>query len=355
MTKANRAADVIIIGLGAMGSAAAHHLAARGCSVIGFDQFAPPHSLGSSHGRSRIFRQSYWEDSRYVPMLLRAYELWRKLELDSGESLLHITGGLGIGHEGSPLVSRSAESARLFQLPHQVLDASEIKRRYPVFFVEPDTVALLEENAGYLDPERCVAAHLREAARLGARLNIDSPVQQWTAGPGGVTVRTAEGLYSAGQLVITAGPWAQQVLAPLDLPMRVTRQVAGWFEPVASMDFFRRDRLPVYLFESAPGQRIVYGFPLTGTPEEGVKVAIHGSDELCMADTVNREVRPADVELLRCRLEQTVPLLNGRLLHAETCLYTMTPDEHFILDAHPEMTRSMWRQAFRVTASNSPR
>jgi len=270
-------------------------------------------------------------------LLLRASELWRKLEHDAGESLLQITGGLAIGHQGSALVAGSAESARLFHLPHQILDAAEIKRRYPMFFVESDTIALLEENAGYLDPERCVAAHLREAARMGAELYINSPVEEWTASHrGGGTVRTAAGLYSGDQLVITAGPWAPRVLAQLNLPMRVTRQVACWFEPGASLDYFRRDRLPVYLFEAEPGQRIVYGFPLTGPPDEGVKVAIHGSDEFCTADTVDREVRPADVELLRRRLEQAVPLLNGRLLHAETCVYTVTPDEHFILDVHPE-------------------
>jgi sarcosine oxidase len=196
----------------------------------------------------------------------------------------------------------------------------------------------LEQNAGYLNPEKCLEAHLREAARHGARLHYNEPVFEWTANEkkGGVTVRTANGVFSTERLVITAGPWAPKILSALAMPLRVTRQVLYWFEPSESIENFKEGRLPVYLFERASGERIVYGFPLTGPAEEGVKVAIHGSDEVCTADTVRREISRSDEQGIRQQLAHTVPSLAGRLLRAETCLYTMTPDENFIIDAHPQ-------------------
>jgi sarcosine oxidase len=284
-----------------------------------------------------MIRQAYWEDPRYVPLLLRSYELWEKLEQDSGESLLHITGGLVIGRKGGQFVERSVESARQFDLPHKLLGAEELKKRFPVMTVKPDTIALLEDNAGYLVPEKCVEVYLREAACNGARLHTNEAVLDWKAEErgDGVTVRTTNGTYSAERLVITAGPWTPQILADLTMPLRVTRQVLYWFEPSASIDLFRKDRLPVYMFKAEAGKWIVYGFPLTGAASEGVKVALHGSHEVCAPETVCREIRPSDEQLIREHVAGTVPLLAGRLLRAETCLYTMTPDENFIIDTHP--------------------
>jgi sarcosine oxidase len=333
----SRSYDVIVLGLGAVGSATAMHLAERGLTVRGFDQYAPPHTLGSSHGRSRIYRQAYFEDARYVPMLLRAFELWRKLERDSQQLLLHTTGALVLGLPGGELVARSAESARQFDLPHQMLDAAELRRRYPVFEVADRSPALLEQNAGYLVPEDCIEQQLRQAQKHGAQLHLNESVIAWDAEPGdaGVTVRTAHGSYSAERLVITAGPWAPQMLADLNLPLRVTRQVLCWFAPEGGVEDFRPDRCPVFLIEAHAGQPLLYGFPLTGSDSEGVKVALHGVEEICTPETVDRKIHPEDEAMIRERLATTVPRLAGRLLHAETCLYTMTPDEHFIIDTHP--------------------
>ncbi len=334
----NPSDDVIVLGLGAVGSATAMHLAERGLRVRGFDQYAPPHTLGSSHGRSRIFRQAYFEDSRYVPMLLRAYELWRKLERDGEQSLLHTTGALVLGLPGGDLVARSAESARQFDLPHQVLDTAELRRRYPIFEVPDRAQALLEHNAGYLVPEDCIAQQLRQAQRNHAQLHLNEAVLAWSAEPGnsGVTVRTTNGTYSAERLIITAGPWAPQILAELNLPLRVTRQVLCWFAPEGGMDDFRPDRCPIYIFEAEAGEPALYGFPLTGPDAEGIKVALHGSSEVCTPETVERDIRPDDESIIRERLATTIPRLAGRMLHADTCLYTMTPDEHFIIDSHPQ-------------------
>jgi sarcosine oxidase len=330
-----RVTDVIVIGLGAMGSAATESLARNGHSVAAFDRFTPPHSHGSSHGLSRIFRQAYWEDPRYVYLLLRARELWHQLEQDSGTQLLHTIGGLMIGPKDGQLVSRSAESARQFGLPHEIFSAQELKRRWPVFHVEPDSIALLEHTAGYLSPEKCVEQQLVQAARWHAQLHYDEPVLEWSAASGGVTVRTDRGTYMAEHLVITPGPWAPQLLAEMGLPLRVTRQVLYWFEPKENIDLFREDRLPIYMFEAVNEALLVYGFPLTGPVSEGVKVAVHGSNQLCTPETICREILPEDERYIRERLAETLPSLAGRLLRAETCLYTMTPDENFIIGTHP--------------------
>lgn len=318
-----------------MGSAAAAYLAQRGCSVKAFDRFTPPHAQGSSHGHSRIYRHAYWEGSGYVPLLLRARELWAKLSLEGGVSLMHRTGALMIAPENGQVVRRSAESARQFGLKHEIVTADEIRRRWPVFKVSAGTLALFEEDAGYLDPEVCVFEQLKQAARAGADLHFDEPVLDWMAGDDSVQVRTARRTYRAGQLVITAGPWAPQVLADAGLAMRVTRQIVFWFEPKDCLDLYRPDRLPVYLFESGDGERLIYGFPLTGVDAEGVKVAVHGSDEYCTPESVCRELCAEDERAIRERLAETLPSLAGRLVQAETCLYTMTPDEHFIIGRHP--------------------
>jgi len=330
--------NVIVIGLGAMGSAAAQHLAERGCIVRGFDQFAPPHSHGSSHGLTRIFRQAYFEDHRYVPLLLRAFELWQKLERDARERLLHLPGALVMGPLSGRLVERSASSARKFGLPHEILNAAELKRRYPVFEIRPDTHGSLEHHGGYRRLERGIERQLRQPGRSGAQLHTNEPIVGWNAAQDGsrVAVRTARGTYSADRLVITAGPWAPQVLASLGLPMRTTRQVLFWFSPKEKIEYFREDRLPVYLIEAEENNLLLYGFPVTGPDAEGVKVALHGSEEVCTPETICREILPSDERSIRDRLSNTLPGLAGSLLHAETCLYTMTPDENFLLGAHPQ-------------------
>jgi sarcosine oxidase len=330
---------IIVIGLGAMGSSTALHLAARGHRVFGFDQFTPPHSYGSSHGQTRIIRQSYWEDSRYIPLLLRAYELWRRLEIDTGQSLLHIIGGLMIGRAGGDLVFRSTASAERFGLPHEVLSASQIRRLYPAFRIEDDWVALWERDAGYVHPEACVALQLQQSALAGAELHFNEPVTEWNASPGGVLVRTARQTYAADHLVITAGPWAPKILRELNLPLSVTRQVVFRFEPIGGIELFRPERMPIYIREMEKGAPLLYGFPLTGPDSEGVKVGLHGSNEFCTPDTVDREIGSEDERVIRERLAEALPLLAGRMLHAETCLYTMTPDEHFVIDKHPEFSQ----------------
>ncbi len=322
--------DVVVIGLGGMGSAAAAHLAARGQRVLGLERFRPAHDQGSSHGGSRIIRQSYFENPAYVPLLLRAYELWRQLDPD----LMTLNGGLYFGRPDSPTVAGSLRSSRQWDLPHEVLDAGEIRRRFPTFTPADDEVGLYEEAAGFVRPERTVAAHLDLAARHGAELRFEEPVQEWSAtADGGVRVTTAAGTYTAGALVICPGAWAPEQLADLELPLTVERQVMHWFQPSGGVGPYVPDRQPIWIHGADDVQ--LYGFPAIDGPDGGVKVAFFRRGVVCTPETIDRVVHPDEVEFMADRLRELVPTLPARPLAAVTCMYTTTPDHHFVIAPHP--------------------
>ena len=250
--------DVIIIGLGGMGSATAYQLAGRGKKVLGIERYTPPHEWGSSHGLSRIIRQAYFEDPAYVPLLLRSYELWEQLERDSGEDILTVTGGLMIGQSDSDLVEGSRKSADEHDLPYEMLDAPEIRHRFPVFEPASDTVALYEERAGFVRPETSISAHLELAAHRGADLCFGESVRSWSTDSSGegVVVETGTGTYEAERLVISAGPWASELLPELKLPLEVTRQVLFWFEP-EDITSFRPESFPVFIWGTGRRQHVL--------------------------------------------------------------------------------------------------
>jgi sarcosine oxidase len=323
--------DILIAGLGAMGSAAAFHLSRRGLRVCGFDRFWPPHTMGSSHGQSRIIREAYFEDPVYVPMVRRAYELWRELERECETPLLMQTGGLMIGRPDSELVAGARASAQQYGLEHELLGAAEIARRFPAFRPDPHMVAVYEPRAGILFPEACVGAHLSRARACGAQLHGDEPVLSWQAGPDSVSVRTARGVYSADRLIITAGAWAGQLLADLEPPLTVERQVAFWFDPKSSQEHFQPDQCPVHLWQ-LDDDRFAYGFPDLGS---GVKVAFHHQGITGSPDGLTRDVSPDESEAIRPFLRRHLPDADGALRSAAACLYTNTPDEHFWIDRHP--------------------
>ncbi len=331
-----RSFDVIVLGLGGMGSAVAAQLAARGQRVLGLDQFQPPHTLGSSHGRSRVIRQAYFEDPAYVPLLLRSYELWRQLERDSGQSLLTITGGLMLGAPDSRVVAGSLRSAQDHGLPHELLDGAALHRRFPQFQLEPDTVALYEPNAGVLRPEAAVTAQLELAARRGAVLLFGEMVTAWRAEAGRVSVKTDRAEYEAAQLVVCAGPWAEFVLRDLKLPFQVERQVQLWFDPTGGMAPFAPEHFPVWIWETRDGAH-PYGIPALDGHENGIKVAIHhgGSDRFCTMKSANRTVTPGEIAAAQAIVARRLPAARGCCLSAVACFYTNLPDGHFLLDWHP--------------------
>jgi sarcosine oxidase len=333
--------DVVVVGLGAMGSAAAYQLARRGQRVLGLERYTAAHDKGSSHGRSRIIRQAYMENPAYVPLLLRAYDLWAELERESGQRLLTLTGGLMIGSPDSAVVAGSIRSAREHGLPHEILDAAEINKRFPPFLPRPDVVALYEQRSGVLDPEASVRAFLDGAARRGATLHFEEPVLKWEAAASGdrVRVTTARGEYEAGRLVLAPGAWAPELLADLALPLTVERQVLYWFEPRGGVAPFLPDRFPIYIWEVRPDVDF-YGFPAQDGPPGGVKVAFYragGATSICTPETIDRAVHPEEIERMRACLAEHIPSLDGELRAALTCMYTNTPDQHFALGLHPSM------------------
>jgi sarcosine oxidase len=329
--------DVIILGLGAMGSSAALHLAQRHKKILGIDQFTAPHDKGSSHGGSRMIRQAYWESPAYIPLVLRAYELWEKLEQDAGVRLLNITGGLILGSADGPLVARGIAAADKYAIRYSVLGNADIPKRFPAITPLQGDVAVLEERAGYLFPEECIRAQAGMAERNGAELHFEEEVLGWTSHRDRVEVTTARGTYETEHLVIAAGPWALNALYGM-FPLCVTRQVMHWIQPIGGIESFLPGVFPVFLCESIEDGRPTYGFPAIDGPSGGVKAAIHGSDEECTPETVDRNVRISDGAKLIAKLSPRFPSLAGRLVNAQTCMYTMTPDEHFIIGTHPQFS-----------------
>ncbi len=327
--------DVIIAGLGAMGSQALVECARRGLRAVGFDQLNPPHDLGSSHGRSRIIREAYFEDPIYVPLVQRAYERWAELEGETGASLFRRTGGLCYGPSTGELVSGARRSAALHRLEHENLTAAEIRARFPRFTIQDDWVGVLEPRAGMLAPEAAIAATLRSAKRLGAEVRAHEKVTNWRQEGAGVVVETERGTYHAGHLIISAGMWISALVPDLARPLRVQRNVLYWFSPASDAAQFAPEQFPVFLGEIEPGL-IWYGFPDTG---DGFKVAMHHAGPVTTPETVDRDVHAAETESMRSLLQRFLPAANGRLRETQVCTYTKTPDEHFIIDWHPAADR----------------
>ncbi len=302
--------DVAVIGLGVMGSAAAWRLARRGLKVVGLEQFAPAHDRGSSHGKSRVIRQAYFEHPDYVPLVLRAYELWRELEKETGRELLLKTGGLMIGPPESPIVRGSLESARVHSIPHRLLAAEDLRRRFPFMRFGERDVAVEEFEAGVLFPEEAVLAFQERARALGAELRFG--------------VKAAIGDPAAPKVVVTAGPWAGE-FAPA-LPLRVERLVMFWFDPVSD-----GGRIPLFIWDYE-------GRPFYAVPDvrgHGVKTGFYHTGVFASPDGVRREVREDEVAEIRSVLARAIPALDGKLRATAVCLYTNTPDAHFAIGALP--------------------
>ena len=323
--------DVIVLGVGGMGSAAAYHLARRGKRVLGLERFDIPHAMGSSHGISRIIRLAYYEHPSYVPLLRRAYELWRELEQGFGEQLLHITGSIDGGPPDSRCFRGSLESCELHDLPNEVLDGAAINRRFPGYRLPAETMAVLQPDGGFLLSERCIVAHVVAAQAHGAEIRARERVLEWEPRGDGVLVTTNRGTYEAERLVVAAGAWAETLLPELR-PLAVPeRQVLAWLQP-SRPDLFMPDRFPVFNLEVAEGR--YYGLPIVSVP--GFKFGrYHHLAEHTPAESVDRECHPRDEAILREFAEKYFPDGAGPTMALRACMFTNTPDEHFILDLHP--------------------
>lgn len=323
--------DVAVIGLGVMGSAALQALAARRRRVLGIECFSPGHDRGSSHGITRLIRLGYFEHPSYVPLLRRAYELWRALEQASGRKLLHVTGIAEIGPPDGVLVQGTLASANLHSLPHEMFAAAELMRRFPAFRLPPHYVGVLQPDGGFLAAEPAIHALLALAKDAGAEIRTGERVHAIEPHAGGVRVVSDRGSTEAGIVIVAAGPWTQSLLPDLPAPLRVTRQVMGWFTP-AQPELVAPERFPPFLLESEHG--IHYGFPPFGDAQ--IKVAKHHHrDETVDPETYDRAVSAEDERLIRAAVAEHVPAANGPLAAAQTCLYTMMPDGDFLIDRLP--------------------
>jgi sarcosine oxidase len=322
--------DVVVVGLGAIGSAALYHLARRGQRVVGIERFYPGHERGSSHGETRIIRLGYFEHPSYVPLVRAALQAWRELEAHSGRKLLDISGVIEIGAPDSVLIRGTLDSARQHSLTHEVLDAVTLTRRFPAFRVPPEFVAVLQPDGGFLMAEAAIHTFVGLAEAAGAQIRLGETVHEVRLRAGSARLETNRGSIDAGSVVIAAGAWAPSLLPALPV-LRVTRQVLAWFAPL-DRSLFMRDRFPVFLLESPRGMH--YGFPVIGN--SGLKIAKHHHlDETVDPDDYNRTLSAEDEAAIRNAIADYLPAANGPLLSAKTCLYTMSSDGDFIVDRMP--------------------
>lgn len=321
--------DAIVIGLGGMGSASAFHLARRGQRVLGLEQFDLLHELGSSHGLTRIIRLAYHEHPSYVPLLRRAYELWHELETLAGEPLLVTTGSVEGGPEDGATFRGALEAARLHDIPHQVLDAAELRRRYPAYAgFDPSIRVVFQADGGFLLAERTILAHVNGALAAGAELRFREGVIGWEPVDGGVRVTTGRGTYEAERLVICAGAWARRLLPSLEQLAIPERQVLAWLQP-RRPELFEPDRFPVFLVDVEEGS--YYGFPVHDVP--GFKFGwYHHFREPIDPDDHDRSARADDEAALRGFAERYFPDGAGATVMLKACIFTNSPDEHFIID-----------------------
>lgn len=326
--------DVIVVGVGGMGSATLYHLARRDAKVLGLEQFNIPHDLGSSHGVNRIIRLAYAEGEGYVPLLLRAYELWRELEKLVYEQLLFVTGSIDAGSPTSKRIEGAKESAKKYNIHYELLEADCINRRFPGYRLALDMVGVYQRDGGFVLSERSIVAHVELAQQLGAEIHGRETVLTWTTTDGGVSVITNRGQYEARKLVITAGPWARNAIPELSKLAIPQRQVMLWTQP-SHPEHFRIGTFPVFNIETPEGD--FYGFPIHRTPGFKIGKYYHRREQIDDLRTMDRECRAEDEEVLRQGIRLYFPEANGPTIAMMTCIFTNSPDKHFVIDLHPKV------------------
>ena len=329
--------DAIVIGVGGMGSATVYHLARRGCKVLGLERYDIPHEMGSSHGYSRMIRYTLQEHPNYVPLVRRAYELWRELEDASGETLVVTTGSVRAGPPASLYYKNAQESCDAHNIPYEILTATEINRRFPGYQFPDEISSIFQSDGGFLLPEQCIVNHVRAAEESGAEIHRQETVLDWEPQSDEIKVRTDKGVYTARKLVVTAGAWAGKLVPEVTEHAIPERQVLGWFEP-EKPELFRPENFPVFGVLAEEGR--YYGFPTYSVP--GFKIGrSHHLLQKVDPDQMDREVHTEDEAILRQAVSRYFPLAAGRLLERKTCMYTNTPDEHFmigVLPDHPQVS-----------------
>ena len=323
--------DCIVIGVGGMGSSTLYNLAKRGRRVLGLEQFDIPHAEGSSHGVNRIIRLAYYEHPSYVPLLRRAYELWSDIESVTGEQLLYKTGSIDTAPSGHEVFEGSLESCLLHDIPHRVLNHAQINEEFPGYQLPPGHMGLLQGDGGFVLSERSIVAYANAAMSTGAEIHAREVVSGWEPDQGGVRVFTDRGEYTAERLVITAGAWTSGMVPILDDLAVPERQVLAWLQPIDG-SLYTPEVFPVFNAYFDEGR--YYGFPVYGIP--GFKVGrYHHLEEVIDPDFAIKTVNSEDEAVLRSAVERYFPKANGTTMTLKTCMFTNTPDEHFIVDLLP--------------------
>ncbi|ELY61451.1 N-methyltryptophan oxidase [Natronococcus amylolyticus DSM 10524] len=324
--------DAIVLGVGGIGSAATAHLATRGADVLGLERYDVPHDYGSSHGRSRMFRLAYAEDPAYVPLAKRAAELWDDLEDATDRRLFYRTGSVDAGPADGELVAGSRRSCAEHGLEYEELSSSELTERYPGYRLPEGYEAIYQPDGGFLEPEACTVGHVERAHRAGATIRARERVVDWRPTSDGVRVETDHDSYEADRLVVTAGAWAGRFVDALESVLVPERQALAWFQPTEP-DHFERERFPVWNLEVPEGR--YYGFPVHDVP--GLKLGRYNHrEEVVDPDAFEREPTQTDEWLLREFAERYFPDGAGPTMGLQTCLFTNTPDDDFVLDTLPE-------------------
>lgn len=336
--------DVIVVGLGAAGAATAYQAAKRGARVLGIDQYSPPHALGSSHGDTRITRVAIGEGEQYVPLVRRSHQIWREVEALTGEELLVVTGGLIISGPARKATThvpnffeKTLAAARRFDIEHEMLDAAQLRDHFPQFNVNDSEIGYYEPGAGYLRPEACIEAQLALAAQHGASLRRNERVLDLAEEGGVVRVRTDAAEYSGRELVVAAGAWLPEFLTPgVARHFTVTRQVLYWFEVEAPIREYQAPTFPVWIWELQDASHVIYGFPALDGAAGGVKIATEQYAATTTPAQVQREVTDDEKDAMyRALVRPYLPWVGPRCIKAAPCLYTATPDFHFVIDRHP--------------------
>lgn len=330
--------DCIVVGVGGMGSATAFHLAERGADVLGLERYDIPHEMGSSHGVTRIIRKAQYEDPAYVPLVRRAYDLWRELEERTGRELLHVTGGIDAGPPESEVFAGSVRSCEEHDIDHEVLSGSEVNDRFPGYDLPADHRAVYQPDGGFLVPEQSIIAHVEAAQEAGAEVRARESVVDFAPLPdGGVRVTSEKATYEADRLVVAAGAWARELVPELSELAVPERQVLAWLRP-RTPERFDASNFPVFVHAADDGH--YYGFPRYDVP--GFKFGkFNHFGETVDPDTMDREPRREDEEMLRAYAERYFPDGAGPTMRLATCMFTNTPDDHFVLDTlpdHPQIT-----------------
>lgn len=327
--------DVIVIGIGGMGSSAAYHLASRGINTLGLERFSIPNDRGSSHGFTRIIRKAQYEDPEYVPLVERSYELWQQLEEVSGRNLLHTTGGIDAGPPNGDIFPGSRDSCQEHGIDHEILSGEEVNKRFPGYNLPPNHHAVYQPKSGFLIPEQCIIAHIEAAQKEGAEIHGHEPVSKISSTKDGVEVTTDSNTYQADDVVVTAGAYAQRFLPELADVLSPVRQVVAWLQP-SKPEFFDPDSFPVFIHET--NEDHYYGFPQFDIP--GFKFArFNHFGQTVDPEMMDREPNEQDKKMLRSYARQYFPEGAGPTMRLSTCIFTNTPDKHFILGTAPGRPR----------------